>query len=328
VSVPDVESAPVLYAEAAILQWLGPDFDRMPDAVIRQDNSLIYKVSTSRYPFPLAIKYCKQSPFDKPDYAGARKMWRALEQCHAKMKQHNNFSVPVPVILLEQVAVVVAEWVDGKSVGDALTDPAFDYKANLENMRYCGTWLHYFHEAFKVPDKLLDTKEKIDSLMSTSLYRDNKKTFRRAIDLLYQSAPAMAAQGFSASRLHGDYKPENVLVSGKRVVGIDIHLEFENVVYYDVAAFLNRLELNFCGPWLWRLSVQRKKFIEAFVDAYGHPGSESQGLEWLRLYSILSLWATHSEKGMSILKKMYLNTAYKRITRRNVHRLSNMRVSR
>jgi Ser/Thr protein kinase RdoA (MazF antagonist) len=120
------------------------------------------------------------------------------------------------------------------------------------------------------------------------------------------------------SWVHGDYKTDNLLIAGPRLVGLDMHLIHESVVHYDVAAFLNRLQLTLLHARAWRLLPHRVSFEAGFVgEALREDGQRTAlPLAWVRLYMILCSWMGQSGRQTGWAKRRYLDLCFRRLTAR------------
>jgi hypothetical protein len=182
-----------------------------------------------------------------------------------------------------------------------------------------GQWLKVFHSAHVLPRGYLDVDEKL--ALTRHIERDRSvrdRVFRRAVTVLRRSAGAAAAMPLARSWLHGDFKSDNLMISGSRTVGIDLHLRHENAVVYDLAPFLNYIDLRLCHPSGWKLLHSRERLHATFLNTYfaATPEDVVLPLAWVRLYLLLAEWYTaHSSAGSSFRARL-IDACYRSVASR------------
>ena len=291
--------------------------------VYRQAGSRIYYVEHPALPCPAALKLCLKPYTETPDTAEARQQYEALDKVHAAMRQHAAFSVPRPLYAAYEEGIVLLEWIDGESLTQRLsrlgTPPAEKY-ALAER---AGAWLRHFHGAHPLPAGPLDVNEKLDALHQAQTRSClSHPHLQRALALLVALSPAVRRETLPMSWIHGDFKSDNLIISGPRTIGIDIYVQHENACIHDLASFLNRLALHCSHPRHWHLLPLRGQLDQAFLRGYARPGDDQPQqlpLIWLRIYSLLSLWSRVSRRKAPGPGRWYLRQTFLRALRPLCH---------
>jgi len=291
-----------------------PDtFCRVKGPLSERANSRIYYVECSRYPFPLAVKLCLKPHQNVPDVVGARDQFRALQKAYSKMGTQD-FTVPRPIDLCHDEGMIVTEWMPGKSVTELLYSARYSPRSAPRLMIQAGQWLRSFHEAFLLPPGILNVEERLPVLLEMETHPASRHgTFFRAIDGLRQYAEAAAFQKLPRSWIHGDFKTDNLMVSGQRTVGMDVHVRHQNVCVYDIASFMNQLELTCLSPRGLHLYPMRKQLFGAFLKHYYQSNDSGSvvPLLWVRLYSMLCLWRSLEEQRKAWFELQYFRQCFR-----------------
>jgi tRNA A-37 threonylcarbamoyl transferase component Bud32 len=256
-----------------VRRWL---LNRLGDAgqcivkgpVYQRQNSHIFYAECDALPSAAAIKWCLQTYTPRPDSDSAVRQFEALRRVADAMQADPRYTVPRPYLLDRERALLAIEWIGGAP----MTASMASWRCGADNahdlMVQAGNWLRHFHQAHRLPDGPLDVEDK---LRSASEYDDcalaRDQVFAQGLADLRRSAAAAASVNLERSWIHGDFKTDNLIISGQRIVGIDVQIRHENTVVYDVAPFLNDLELSFCHPMAWRPASVRARLIAAFVRA-------------------------------------------------------------
>jgi len=121
-------------------------------------------------------------------------------------------------------------------------------------------WLRMFHAVGRSPKRALDVEEKSAGLLTLERSRlSSQQSVRAALTALKVHADAAAERPLEQSWQHGDYKTDNLLVSGNRMFGIDAHVRSINAAVYDAASFANHLELTLYDPRAFRLLAAHRR---------------------------------------------------------------------
>lgn len=303
-------------------------FARGPVAV--RDNSQLFYAECTTFPSPIAVKLCLSPRTVQPDPDSAHRQYDALLRVSRAMGDEAEFSVPRPYLVRADVGLLATEWVAGES----MTALVFSWHCASTQARQllarAGRWLRCFHGCHALAAGRLEVDEKLAFLaemQTTQAVQD--PVFFHALARLRESAEAAAAITLERSWIHGDFKTDNLIVSGPRTVGVDIHLRHENVVIYDLAPFLNHLELALCHPKGWRLARCWALLRDTFLSNYfaARDGAIDLPLSWVQLYLLLQGWCTARTHAGSWLRAIFVDHIYRIVASRLVSRLPHGRAA-
>ena len=284
-----------------------------------RDNSRLFIAKCADFPSTAVVKLCLRPRTCRADPEAAQRQYDALVRTSQAMNVDSDFSVPQPYLLDAARGLLAVQWIAGKS----MTDIVFSWRCNAARaqdlMARAGHWLKIFHTAHVLPDGQLDIDEKLAS--ANRMERDRAvpdSVFFRAVSLLREAAGAAAAAPLARSWLHGDFKSDNLMISGLRTVGIDIHLRHENVVIYDLAPFLNYIDLRLCHPSGWRLRHSRELLHVRFLTSYFSATWKQMALPlaWVRLYLLLGEWHTAHANARSHVRTRMIDLCYRSVALR------------
>lgn len=287
----------------------------------------IYRAECGRFEFPLAVKVCKDPATGQTDRATAKSQFLALNRVGSKMTSAD-YGVPRTVSLIEDQAIIITEWVCGDSLTRVLYRQRSSGATVLDLLRRAGIWLRLFHSSNPLRPGRLDVSEKIASIREAHKRGDVRcRMLSEAIAVLEASAERAGAGELRRSWIHGDYKTDNLLVAGRRLVGLDVHIIHESAVHYDVAAFLNRLQLTLLHARAWRLLPHYPSFERAFVqESLQEEGLRTAlPLAWIRLYMILCSWIGQRTRRTGWAQRRYLELCFRRLTQRLTRDLVRLR---
>lgn len=284
-----------------------------------RDYSAVFRAQIDTpVPFAAAVKRCVLPKTNTPDQAAAIEQFEALERVHCAFANGDpRFAVPAPLYFDHELATIAMGWVDGESVSEKLRQPAALFKGTgwLTDI---GAWLGAFHHAGPVraePVKLDELLAVVDDLCASALPHT---TFSRALQLLRNTASPLQNIDMQVSWLHGDCKTDNFILFDNRVFGIDISLVHENPVEYDLAQFLNNLNLLLSSPKYLLIAGLRPQLEKAFWKGYQSTGPTVSRayLNWLRLLLATSFWHTMLRGGNLTIRLWMLNRMFVRLVER------------
>lgn len=166
-------------------------------------------------------------------------------------------------------------------------------------------WLRAFHDSQPVPPAPINT------MWVTAMLEDAwaaaPESFRRSqyvekgIALLQDMRPRVDALGGPVSWVDGDFKSDNIMMAGSRLVGLDMSANYENTTRLDISHFLNHLELSLLDPRAIRLLPRRQALIDRFKSGYGRFTENTEFCSsWFRLLAAVRLWSEQQNQERSI----------------------------
>ena len=266
--------------------------------------SRVFRGQGSAYPTPVAIKLCLDPVTGQPSAEAARAYFHALRSVHHNMSGHPLFASTEPSALFEDLGVVVAEWVHGPTLSRVITAaPAMDARLAA---RKAGAWLARLHRSAEPSLQPLDTREmlaQLDRAIAAQQRSHSEQshlggTLGRALDALHQTASGVSETPIVWTRVHGDFKPDNMLVSEGKLTGIDIDLRYPGPGLLDAAQFLNHLALLFRTPRGIRRLPFADRISASFCRGYEQDGGLALGypqLAWVRLHNAVRLLLKHRD---------------------------------
>jgi Ser/Thr protein kinase RdoA (MazF antagonist) len=169
-----------------------------------------------------------------------------------------------------------------------------------------GRWLRKLHGSDASCEQAtgMGWADKLDYLTVTygeSLRRDREAL--AACQCLAEVGPRLGTRKSRPVRLHGDFKPQNMLCDGTRYIGLDIQWRSLGPAIYDLAPFLNHLWLDghtFGTPNDHSYPARES----AFLAGYGCEDNVC-AVHWAQLYFALCYLGRYRRQG-------YLTAAYAR----------------
>lgn len=216
---------------------------------------------------------------------------------YAAYPSSDDYGVVKPYRLLPDKRLLFFDYVNGRNASDLLPDLPTDQQIVL--LERMGAWLRRFHDATEPSEGPLDLERKLGSLKLR--WDDNgpaSHVFRHAFAYLNRGIQLIAKSPFQHVGLHGDCKPENFLIRGTQVIGIDVAWKHRNVAEYDLSQFLSQLAL-LAGSLRGRgLTGSLQPLEGAFLRGYGEARPDSIRLvNWLRVYYYMSYWLSWRKRG-------------------------------
>ncbi len=173
-----------------------------------------------------------------------------------------------------------------------------DAASLAKTCRAAGGWLRTLHESVDsgVQGRGLGVSDKLRYLADSygATLRGNLKMWA-AYQRLEQEGSRLDMSVFSSVKLHGDFKPENMLCDGSRYVGLDVQWRTAGPAVYDIAPFLNHLWL--AGRRFGSLENQHYQQAETnFLAGYGYVG-DMRVLRWAQLYFAMCQLGGYRKRG-------------------------------
>lgn len=285
---------------------------------VRGNSEVFHATIDTTVPLEAAIKHCLVPQTKTPDEVAARGQFVALERVHnALVNRNKRYRVPTPLFLAPTLGTYAMSWVEGESLTKKLRRPA----VFMEGPRWfedIGAWLGNFHKAGLVERRPVDLGQQLrvaDFLRASPL---PDKSFGTALLALQETAADIKNLEAEVSWLHGDCKTDNFILCGQCTYGIDISLSYENPVEFDLAMFLNNLDLILNSPQNLHLVGMQAKLEKAFWRGYlsTGPAVSHSYLNWLRLVFSLSFWHTTVTERQTSLRTWILNRMFAKLAGR------------
>jgi Phosphotransferase enzyme family len=318
-----------------LINELSPDADRstysckLTGPVYAGSHSVVFRGEGSLFPFPVAVKQ-NRSPVHATHSTidSARIQFAALERISSAFPDQTEARVPRAVALIEHEGIVVSEWLEGVPLNQILSSPANTLEDIEGGLIAAGTWLAAFHSGQQAQARPLDPRiaqALIDDVMkTTSRSYHALSSVAQVCELLESMAARIATVDVPFSWTHGDFKPHNILIHDGRAIGLDIGANFQNAILYDIAHFLNHLEVAFCHPSAFRLFRHRNRLVAAFRTAYGGLDELALPEIWLRLSSAIRLRVEHWATGRGV-RRIYNDICFAFLVRRLAQMLRRIR---
>ena len=298
---------------------------RIDGPIHRTSNSEIFhaRIDTTP-PLHAAVKHCRLPHTRTPDPAGASQQFHALERVHSALANGNpRFAVSAPLFLDRELATFAMSWIDDESVSRKMRRPTAFYNA-ADWFADIGAWLGTFHKAGPIRTEGLVLDERltvIDDLCASALPH---ASFARALQLLQETAAPLQNSETEVSWVHGDCKTDNFIIGKDRIFGMDMSIIHENSVEFDIAQFLNNLQLMLASPMYAYLLGLRPQLETAFWSGYRSTGpTVSQAyLKWSRLLFAASFWHTRLRGQAPTMRNRILNSVFRKLTERLTRELA------
>ena len=176
--------------------------------------------------------------------------YRAMVEVWPRFAQNETLRIPRPLDYVPEGPAVVMEAVEGESLQARL--PRIDWLERRReraerDCRRAGEWLKFYHGPeplaeghVEVDARLDDFKTAIEKLSDAGIARRHGAEW---VGRLATDGERLRRRVQPVSHVHGDFTIDNVLFYGSRVTGLDVLGVHTNVIYNDIASFLNSLML-------------------------------------------------------------------------------------
>ena len=258
--------------------------------------SVIFRCMAQENKSALAIKFCVDPVTKLAAPSEARRQFMALQRVRKAADGNRIVRTPRPVMLLEECACIIMDWIDGLSVADALMSRATSQADVVRWSRQAGAWLAAFHQLNSNSLGSTDTTLMLARLERATIgagMTSNDPLFHRAVEQLRRTESLVKSVSLPVAWRHGDFKAQNLLiVDGNLLFGLDLDVQDQDVIAADLAKFIDDIELLSWHPRAWRLRRDRNLVIDAFLTGYKWDRHLPLRLPlaWLRLYRLLQEW--------------------------------------
>ena len=262
---------------------------------LRRQNSVIYWMRCVSCSERIVAKASRGAGLRDDALAQSRREYQVLCTLHRRFPQDEHYGTLVPLDYLESAGngIVITRYFRGGDLARRLR--SLDASGTREACRSAGVWLRKLHESGDSGTQAmgLDVADKLDYLANTyGDVLDADAETRKARQLLAQEAAGAEGVAVRPVRLHGDFKPQNMLCDGTKYVGLDIHWGNVGAAVYDIAPFLNHLRL----AGRTRADPSCEPAEAGFMAGYGE-AVPVYALRWAQLYFALCYLGSYRAHG-------------------------------
>jgi aminoglycoside phosphotransferase (APT) family kinase protein len=279
-------------AVSACLAAISGDAMAWEGVVARRINSRVHRARAGAT--LIAVKECFDPATLAPHPISAEREFAALSRiAESSVGCAHAALAPRPLSLCPEYGAYAMTWIPGRPVSDVLFSPPIVPGRASELGVAAGTWLRRFHALRPLPRRRNDFVAKrpyIRDILAAS--RTGDALLRRVAEKLLATAPSAAAVEMPASWIHGDMKCDNLLVHDAGMIGLDLQMNHENTVAYDIAPFLNHLFLLRWSARGFRRARDLRDVAHGFLQSYSaDAGAWVLPVAWLRAYLLIQLIA-------------------------------------
>jgi len=257
---------------------------------------------------PLALKFCVASD-GKPDVDQARLQFAALKRLERLAAEHGSQARVVRALdLIEEHACLVMEWIEGRSVAAELASPLSSDADITRWARESGRWLKDFHAMRRLADRPTNCAAMLAQLADEALAAPQlrrNRSFVHGDEVLRRLAPRIAEMPVPVAQHHGDFKAENLMITGGELIGLDIAADWEDAVTLDLAKFIRDITFRSWRPTGWMLGRRFDAIVGGLLDGYGWRDPASPPLLWARLHGLLRFWAGMEVAPLDPIRESY-----------------------
>jgi hypothetical protein len=214
--------------------------------------------------------------------------FQTLTLLQAVFVQNDQYRTIAPVGWFD--GVMVTRWFAGADFRHYVR--TLDTERAFDAYRCAGAWLRRLHDsspdgykfqAVDVTDKLETLADRYDRMLNGG------RGIATAWNALKHHTDIVASHPVRTAWSHGDFKPDNMLCDGHRYVGLDIHLQFQAPIVFDIASFLDHASLDSQTFVSANPQHDFRRLEAAFLSGYGELGKPDMiALRWAELYFALS----------------------------------------
>lgn len=260
---------------------------RSCETVARTPWSRVFRAEGPAFAAPVALKFFLQPGTLMLHPEAADAYYGALARASGAFVGDPALSCIRPLDCDSAHGMVVAEWVSGRTLSRAIQAAPADEAIRL--LRQAGLWLAKLHRLSPADRAPLDTGLLLDHLgeeLARAPAIASLPLVDRAVRLLCRTAETVAGESVPHAVSHGDFKPDNLLLSSGAMVGLDFELAFRNATVADAAQFLNHLLPLLYSPGRSRHAHLAEAMTQAFLYGYREDGAlalPDRPLLWVRV---------------------------------------------
>ncbi len=220
---------------------------------------------------------------------------------------------------------VVMEHIEGPTLTEYLLDIKVPVRQKILTLEKAGKWITPVHDHFSSGKDFVPHEKIMNNIRIAIGHKKSDHNKEKAFRILDDCQKLLDSISISITRLHGDFKTDNLIVSGNNLVGIDTRLAHTGISFRDIAYFINQLDLLFYQPkglclrWFLR-SQCHTAFLKGVREIW--LPEQNFALLWMRLALILMLWASLNSTLLSETRRHYLDFVYRHLTKQLSERLT------
>jgi hypothetical protein len=264
-----------------------------------RQNSSIHRLQCAQCSAQIVAKASRGQPHPSDSYAGISEEYetlRTLQPAFAGCARYGTLE-PLGFLAVADYGVMITRLFPGEK----LEHHARKLNAGgvCETFRSAGVWLRKLHGAggdcgFRHG---LEVEKRIAYLEATyGSACDTDRKLRAACELLARVGRDIDTLAADGVRIHGDFKPSNMLCNATRYVGLDIQRKTMSAAVYDLAPFVDHLWLANLGGIGARARRRHELAETAFLAGFGGTG-DMRALRWAQLYFALCYWGGYRQRG-------------------------------
>lgn len=177
--------------------------------------------------------------FDEPRI-NSKRDWRELERTWPYMSE-GRFRVNEPLFHLPDLGLILVR----REAGEPMLEKIWqaEPEGRFEMMPDAVDWLRHYTKPTERRSAMRAASwlSKAEKRMSRQAYHRLRPLMRGVRDELERLLPAMAGHAWRVSICHGDFHPNNLLIEGGVITGIDNGGSAKLPIYKDMARFLTHM---------------------------------------------------------------------------------------
>ena len=238
----------------------------------------------------LAVKYFVSRGNDCAH--GVAGEFEHLQQVFNSLSARHRELVPRPVHADRDAYAV--DWVDLPGMKSQLVWARFISPKRLSCLEAAARALKLIHQATAECDRPLDLTRYVADARRTGA---SAASWKQNFDCFVKMSKKFEGVPVPHCRLHGDYSPENLLFSNKRIVVIDFAVDCSGPIYHDMCHCIMYFSF-YCNNILGNTFKLLRSDMDAFRSAYSGTDTRAHSdvfmlMQWAIM---LTRWGRHDAK--------------------------------
>lgn len=294
----------------------GPENWIVKGPVRKTATSQIFRATSDRRSGAVAVKTAEAD--------SVAEQFQALNIASRALATTPGATSPRPIAALKSEGILLMEWVEGRNF-DHFTNRILVGRQQLQDLgRGIGQMLRAIHKF----EPSGSTPLPVDRICSE--HRDNmsildqawRTRLEPAITTLEALAESVGTIHITQARIHGDFKPSNIIIESSRLVCIDGQFRYVGPILYDLAQFVSHCALSLYIPRHPQGHRPSEVVRDALLASYDQEMSSSTvlALNWLCLSKNIVMYidedgATQSSIRQSFMRRYLLREIQQTIIR-------------